>query len=120
MKILFSTKYCLLIIIIALCMIFTNSCSEKELSKEELLIAQVDSFAYYYYNWRFKDAMPYCTSTSEKWLKYASSNVHDVDIDTLRNQTEGASCEIEDVEINDNTNTATVKITVKSTFILFF
>ncbi|WP_278372752.1 hypothetical protein [Segatella bryantii] len=114
MKILFSTKYCLLIIIIALCMIFTNSCSEKELSKEELLIAQVDSFANYYYNWRFKDAMPYCTSTSEKWLKYASSNVHDVDIDTLRNQTEGASCEIEDVEINENTNTATVKITVKN------
>ena len=35
----------------------------------------VDSFATAYYNWQFK-AVKYCTRTSEPWLHFAATNVH--------------------------------------------
>ena len=63
----------------------------------------VDSFATAYYNWQFQKAVKYCTRTSEPWLHFAATNVHQADIDILRTQDEGASHEIKDFKIIDDT-----------------
>lgn len=73
-----------------------------------------DSFAIRYFNWQFKEAMPYCTGESEKWLRYAASNVHQEDVDALRGMEQGAQIEIGDIQFGSDDSMATTKITVKN------
>lgn len=88
-----------------------GSCTSHEGSESQLK-EDVDSFATYYYNWHFKQAARYCTPESEAWLRYAASNVHDADIDLLRQKNEDATVTIEDVDFQDDT-LAIVKLNVK-------
>ena len=73
-----------------------------------------DSFAIHYFNWQFKKAIPYCTQESEKWLRYAASNVHQEDVDALRGMEQGAQTEVGDIQFGNDDSMATVKITVKN------
>ena len=90
--------------------VFTG-CEPHEGSEEQLK-ADVDSFATYYYNWHFPKAIKYCTPESEKWLRYAASNVHEADVEQLRAKAEDAGVEIKDVDFGDDEVTATVSISV--------
>lgn len=84
----------------------THEGSESQLKED------VDSFATYYYNWHFEKAAKYCTPESEVWLRYASSNVHQADIDLLRNKPEDAAVEIQDIDFGDDNVSATVNLQV--------
>ena len=88
-----------------------TGCQPHEGSEEQLR-ADVDSFATYYYNWHFPKAIKYCTPQSERWLRYAASNVHEADVELLRGKAEDASVEIKDVDFGDDEVSATVSITV--------
>lgn len=68
-------------------MMMAGSSCKHELSEEEQLRMDADSFAVNYYNWHFEKALRYCTPESEKWLRFASSNVHQADVDSLRAKT---------------------------------
>ena len=81
---------------------------------ESQLKEDVDSFATYYYNWHFEKAVKYCTPESEKWLRYAASNVHSADIDLLHAKQEDATIEIGDIDFMDDEVNATVKVCVKN------
>lgn len=85
------------------------ACGGENTDKQ--ITATVDSFANTYYNWQFKEAMEYCTPESEKWLSFASTNVHQADIDILRQQTEGASHSINSITHTNDTS-AVVSISV--------
>ncbi len=78
---------------------------------EEQLRANADSFANKYYNWRFQEALKYCTPESRQWLSWAATNVHQADLDILTNMAEGASHEIDHISYYDDT-TAMVKMTI--------
>ena len=56
--------------------IFSLSGCEPHEGSEDQLKADVDSFANYYFNWHFPKAVKYCTQESERWLRYAASNVN--------------------------------------------
>mgnify|MGYP007000016486 CR=1 FL=1 len=64
--------------------------------------ADVDSFANNYFNWHFPKAVKYCTQESERWLRYAASNVNETDVELLRQKPEDASIEITDIDFGDD------------------
>ena len=70
-----------------------------------------DSFATYYFNWQFHKAARFATDSSMIWLRYAASQVHEADIELLREK-EDAAVDIEEIVIDDE-ETATAHITVR-------
>lgn len=69
----------------------------------------VDSFSVAYFNWRFKDAMPFVTPQSKQWLRFAASQVDQEDVDSLRAKQYAAEVKVDDVSsVNDTTKLATV------------
>lgn len=82
--------------------------SERQLKED------ADSFATYYFNWHFLQAAKYCIFETRVWLRYASSNVHQADIDLLEAKKEDATVEIEDVDFHDDEVSATVRFQVKN------
>lgn len=50
-------------------MMMAGSSCKHELSEEEQLRMDADSFAVNYYNWHFEKALRFCTPESEKWLR---------------------------------------------------
>ena len=77
--------------------IFSLSGCEPHEGSEDQLKADVDSFANNYFNWHFPKAVKYCTQESERWLRYAASNVNETDVELLRQKPEDASIEITDL-----------------------
>ena len=92
--------------------IFSLSGCEPHEGSEDQLKADVDSFANYYFNWHFPKAVKYCTQESERWLRYAASNVNETDVELLRQKPEDASIEITDIDFGDDETSATVTLTV--------
>lgn len=88
-----------------------GGCQPHEGSESQLK-EDVDSFATYYYNWHFEKAAKYCTPESETWLRYASSNVHQADIDLLHGKHEDAIVEIHDIDFGDDEVSATANLEV--------
>ena len=69
----------------------------------------VDSFSVAYFNWRFKDAMPFVTPQSKQWLRFAASQVDQEDVDSLRAKQYAAEVKVDDVSsVDDTTKLATV------------
>ena len=81
--------------------IFSLSGCEPHEGSEDQLKADVDSFA-----------VKYCTQESERWLRYAASNVNETDVELLRQKPEDASIEITDIDFGDDETSATVTLTV--------
>ena len=92
--------------------IFSLSGCEPHEGSEDQLKADVDSFANYYFNWHFPKAVKYCTQESERWLRYAASNVNETDVELQRQKLEDASIEITDIDFGDDETSATVTLTV--------
>ena len=90
-----------------------SGCQPHEGSEEQLK-ADIDSFATYYYNWQFPKAIKFCTASSEPWLKYAASNVHEADVELLRNKEADATVEINDIDFGDDEVSAIADITVRN------
>lgn len=96
---------------LSLVSIALGGCQPHEGSEAQLREG-IDSFATYYYNWHFEKANLYCTPESEKWLRFAASNVHQADIDLLNHKTEDATIEITDIDIHDDEVTADIHLDV--------
>jgi len=78
---------------------------------------RVSQFALYYFNCKYKEALPLCTSASEKWLRYAASNITQEDIDVLNSREEEASCEVADVDFTDD-STSVATLDVQNFFVM--
>lgn len=96
---------------LAVCTALVASCGRD--GDEDQLKADVDSFAVHYFNWRYQDAVPYCTEESLPWLRFAASNVHQEDVDSLRAMDSGAACSIDAVDYTSD-STATVRLKVEN------
>ena len=92
--------------------VYTLTGCQSHQGDEDQLENDIDSFATYYFNWQFPKTLKYCTQSSEPWLRYAASNVHQADVDLLRTKAEDATIEINDIDFSDDGANATVSITV--------
>ena len=90
---------------------YTLTGCQSHQGDEDQLENDIDSFATYYFNWQFPKTQKYCTQSSEPWLRYAASNVHQADVDLLRTKAEAATIEINDIDFSDDGANATVSIT---------
>jgi|SRR5574344_189205 hypothetical protein len=104
-------NYSFLVSIAILSMIF--GCGKLHTSDKQLN-DEVNAFATSYFNYDFHGALSHCTPESRKWIVYAASNIHDADIDVLRNAKEGASVEIKDYVFDDNDSTGYALVTVNN------
>ena len=59
--------------------VYTLTGCQSHQGDENQLENDIDSFATYYFNWQFPKTLKYCTQSSESWLRYAASNVHQAD-----------------------------------------
>ena len=92
--------------------VYTLTGCQSHQGDENQLENDIDSFATYYFNWQFPKTQKYCTQSSEPWLRYAASNVHQADVDLLRSKAADATIEINDIDFSDDGANATVSITV--------
>lgn len=84
-------------------------CSHEE---DDELGKQVDSFATAYFNWQFPRCREYVSDSSQVWLRYLSSQVNEMDVDTLKARTVGATVEVGDIDYGDESS-ASVTVTVR-------
>ena len=82
--------------------VYTLTGCQSHQGDEDQLENDIDSFATYYFNWQFPKTLKYCTQSSEPWLRYAASNVHQADVDLLRTKAEDATVEINDIDFSDD------------------
>ncbi len=89
-----------------------TSCGGKGDGDDSLEAAsQADSFATYYFNWRYVDAARFATTESLQTLSFVASNVSDSDIVALRQKPDAASVSIGEPEANSD-STLTIPIEV--------
>ena len=93
---------------------YTLTGCQSHQGDENQLENDIDSFATYYVNWQFPKTLKYCTQSSEPWLRYAASNVHQADVDLLRTKAEDATVEINDIDFGDDEVSAIADITVRN------
>ena len=93
--------------------VVVSACNKQKEGPETTLEERVDSFANAYFNWQFFKAINHVTPESEKWMRYAASQVHPADLKLINEQEEKASVEIDDIELTNDTS-AKVKISVSN------
>ena len=96
------------------CLLFVASSCESHLGSSRQLKKEVDSFAVYYFNWQFHQAIRFVTPESEKWMSYAASQVHQADIDLLQQKELPATCEIMEISYDDNAFSAIAHVTIRN------
>ena len=85
-----------------------NTDSEKQIKEV------ANNFSSAYFNWRFSDASKYVSNDSRRWLVYASSQVNQQDVDSLRAMKEGATLTIDNISYENNGSIAKVKVVVSN------
>lgn len=98
---------CLYFVVAAL----LGSCGGNK--NDEQLRMSLDSFACHYFNWQFREAIPYVTPSSERWLRYAASQVRETEVEKLRNMDRPAEFEVDKIEYHDGDSTAWATLTVR-------
>lgn len=82
---------------------------QGENSTERAVGEAANKWAEAYFNWDFPEAANYVTTESERWLRYAASNVTEADLEQLRQL--DAAITIEAVDMgNDTSATATIRV----------
>ena len=98
--------------VMAACLMLFSLCS-KEPKKSQLEVV-VDSFATHYFNCQYKESLPFVTKGSQKWLYYAASQINQEDIETLQEQTESATHEVESITLKGKKTSAHICIRVNN------
>ena len=87
-----------------------TSCTESD--SEQQLKERATTFATLYFNWQFSKALSFCTPESQKWLRYAASQVCQNDIDTLRSKEVAATVHVANIQYAESDTLATVRLLV--------
>lgn len=95
----------------AILMVLFVACGDKSTYDESLeAAAQADSFATYYFNWRYVDAARFATAESRQALSFVASNVNDSDIVALRQKAKAASVSVDEpLASSDSTFTISIE-----------
>ncbi len=90
------------IIMLLICIISSCTPRNEENRDEQEVQAVIDSFATYYYCWRFKDAARFSSPDFQQHLRYLSSNVHEADIKVLASSTASPEYSIDKIDITND------------------
>lgn len=74
----------------------------------------VTSWADAYFNYDYEEALKYTTPESEKWIRFAASNITEKDVDFIRQQGNKASAEVQSRQIAEGDTVGTVDIRVSN------
>ena len=100
------------LVLLIFCICFLASCEEKDQDPHAKARQRVSAFAEAYFNYDFGSALKLVTPESEKWLRFAASNMTQEDIDLLNAQQAAASVSVEDcASLNDSTTATTLRVT---------
>lgn len=68
-------------------------------------------FATDFFNFRYEQSLKQCTTESEKWLRFAASNVSSDDLEAINGRSKEASCSVKDARFaNDTTGFVTLSV----------
>ena len=88
--------------------IFTNCNNNKTKQREA-----IQHFADAYFNYQLDDALSLVTEDSRQWIEFLASNIDSADVRLLREMSEGATCEIEEIRNGDNDSLVIASIIVR-------
>lgn len=71
-------------------------------------VKEAVAFGNAFFNYDFEEALTRVTPESERWLRFAASNVTEQDVEVLNAQQEGAVVEAETVEYSDDSTLTVV------------
>ena len=89
--------------------IFTNCNNNKTKQREA-----IQHFADAYFNYQLDDALSLVTEDSRQWIEFLASNIDSADVRLLREMSEGATCEIEEIRNGDNDSVVIASIIVRN------
>ena len=89
--------------------IFTNCNNNKTKQRET-----IQHFADAYFNYQLDDALSLVTEDSRQWIEFLASNIDSADVRLLREMSEGATCEIEEIRNGDNDSVVIASIIVRN------
>lgn len=99
-------------VLFALGLLLCIGCEQSEKDLDAEVLERVAAFAEAYFNYDFEKALKMVTPDSEKWLRFAASNVTQEDVDLLNAQEGVATVDAEGYErLNDST--LAVRLTVR-------
>lgn len=101
-------KYYLLSIILLL----LNSCQLYNDNDTEVIDKALSKWAEAYFNYDYSKAIEYMTPESEKWIRFAASNITQQDIDFLNKHQKDVKVEIVDRYIMNGDTTCSARIRV--------
>ncbi|MBO4315724.1 MAG: hypothetical protein J5867_07175 [Prevotella sp.] len=102
------------VLFVALLGMLVFAACESHVGSSSQLKREVDSFAVYYFNWQYHKAVRFVSPESEKWVRYVASQVHQVDIDLLRQKEQPATCEILSIDYADNDSSAVAHVAINN------
>lgn len=74
--------------------------------------AAAKAFAEAYFNYDIAKAAQFCTDDSQRWLRFAASNVYGADLEVLRGMEAGATVDIDDIDMADGDSMAVATVRV--------
>lgn len=89
-------------------------CACTNHKNEEQLRDTASAFAQTYFNWQFNDALAHCTPSSQRWIRYAASQVKQDDVDKLRSAEQGARSDIKKINYEEGDSVASVVMNVEN------
>lgn len=100
----------LLLLLIPLIM----SCNMLSITNRQQASTCIDSFCVSYFNYNFSKAARFCTDSSYKWLQYAASQVNETDVEILRQQKVPATCEITELNCNEDDSITFASVQIRN------
>lgn len=88
------------------------NCKETATDPDSSMSDKAQAFAEAYFNYDYQEAVKHVTPESERWLRFAASNITQEDIDAVNAQPMAASVETEEVDWENDT-TASVTVVVR-------
>lgn len=105
---------CLIMLVVLVAIASILSCSQDMADTPE---QRVKEFAQHYFNLRYTQSLTLCTYSSKKWIAFKASNINQSDLDVINNQTDTATCNIDDIEIDDEGNKAIATLTINNVLV---
>ncbi len=109
-------KYYLLF---ALAFVF-NSCQLHDENAPEAVDKPLKDWSEAYFGFDYEEALDYMTPESEKWIRFAASNINEKDVSFINEHNKGAKIEIIDRQMMPGDTTCSARIRISDFVLLGF
>lgn len=89
-----------------------NSCQLHDENASDAVDKPLLAWSEAYFGYNYKEALDYMTPESEKWIRFAASNITEEDISFINEHNKGAKVEVIDRHILEGDTTCSARIRV--------